>query len=134
MSYLVGMNDRFMQRFDNIDQRVTGLETSTAAMGREIADIRGSSSSMGQQISDLQASHTQHDQHTQQRFDDLYVMNNDNHHYLQDIYSIEYQMARFHIDSHHMPEVTMPAHVQRTDWSHPFMFPPPQPRPDLDDE
>ena len=63
----MGMNDQFVQCFDTIDERITGLETSSDAITRQIAD--------------LQASHTQHDQQTTHYFDDMYVMNNDNHHY-----------------------------------------------------
>ena len=119
MSYLVGMNIRMMEQFGELGGRVTQLETTTSSMGRHITD--------------LHASHTQHDQSTHRRFDDVYTMNNDNHAYLQDIWAVEYQMAKFHISNNETLEVMMPDHQQRTDWNYSFEFPPRGPRPELDD-
>lgn len=46
MSYLLGMNNRFLERLDSIDHRIAGLQTSHTDMGQQISDLRTSVSDL----------------------------------------------------------------------------------------
>jgi hypothetical protein len=119
MAYLTAMDGRIGRRFDQIDGRLTGIETRVTRVE--------------EQFIDFQTAHTQHDRTMHQRFDDVYTMGRDQHQYLQDIYAVEYQMARFNINEGMAP-IELPPHTFRDDWSYPFTFPPPGPRPNWDDQ
>ena len=110
MQYLVGMNTRMEQGFANLNTEWQGcferLKTSNTELARQVTDMRN--------------------EH-QDRFDDLYVMSDDTHDWMHDVYNLSYHMATFRIDNEDMPLFELPPRTRRTDYRYPFEFPPPPP-------